>query len=373
MTGTSIDAIDIAAVCITGRGLTAHAKLRGLVSASFGDLATRLRSAHRQDPMSAHEFASLSRDLAIAHLAPLHELAREHGTPDLIALHGQTLFHQPPLSLQLINASVVAQELGCEVVSNLRAVDIAAGGQGAPITPLADWMLFRSKRACRVIVNLGGFSNATVLPPEPPASTPSESRAAWISVVRGFDLCLCNQLLDHLARTRGGIPFDRGGNLALSGRTQPAELQLLHALLDAQRRADRSLGTADEILSHAGASLAALSPADALATAVEAIARTIATAVRAHLTAVDSTANVEVLIAGGGARNEALVAALGRCAELPVLPTDCAGCPSDARECVAMAVLGALAQDGVSITLPQVTRRGPLRAVDGEFVRSIHQ
>ncbi len=371
MTGTSIDAIDTAAVCITGRGLSARATLRGVASASFGELAARLRSAHRQDPMTAREFALLSRDLALAHIAPLQELARLHGPPDLVALHGQTLFHQPPLSLQLINAPVVAHALNCAVVHNLRAADLAAGGQGAPITPLADWMLFRSTRAWRVIVNLGGFSNATVLPSKPRASSPRESRAAWIASVRGFDLCLCNQLLDHLARTRAGMPFDCDGALALTGRPQSAPLHTLSTLLDAQRRCGRSLGTADEMLAQAAESLASLSPADALATAVEAIARTIAAAIHEQLAANDPATKAEVLVAGGGAKNKALVVALSRSAGLPVLPTDAAGCPSDARECVAMALLGALAVDGESITLAQVTMRGAMRVVDGEFVRPI--
>lgn len=371
MTGTSIDAIDTAAVCITGRGLSARATLRGCASASFGELAARLRSAHRQDAMTAREFALLSRDLALAHLAPLQELARLYGPPNLIALHGQTLVHQPPLSLQLINAPVVAHAFGCEVVHNLRAADLAAGGQGAPITPLADWMLFRSTRAWRVIVNLGGFSNATVLPSKPRAASPRESRAAWIASVRGFDLCLCNQLLDHVARTRAGVPFDRDGALALSGHPQAAALRALQTLLDSQRRSGRSLGTADEILGQAAESLAPFAPADALATAVEAIARTIAAAIHEQLAANDPATKAEVLIAGGGAKNQALVVALSRSAALPVRATDASGCPSDARECVAMALLGALAHDGESITLTQVTKRGAMRVVDGEFVRPL--
>ncbi|MSR68832.1 MAG: hypothetical protein EXS17_00575 [Phycisphaerales bacterium] len=368
MTGTSIDAIDTAAVRISGRGLAARATLVGQATAALGDLTPRLRSAHRQDALTAGAFAALARDLALAHLAPLRELARVHGTPHLVVLHGQTLFHQPPLSLQLINASVVAHDLGCAVVSNLRAVDLAAGGQGAPITPLADWMLFRSKRTWRVIVNLGGFSNATVLPPQPVATSPQDSRAAWLAAVRGFDLCLCNQLLDHLARTRGAMPFDRDGNLARSGRSVPGPLQALHEILDAQRRAGRSLGTADEILALAAATLASLSPADALATAVEAIATTIAAAIHQHLAAKEPRAQAQVLVAGGGAKNLALVAALARCAALPVITTDQHDCPSDARESVAMALLGAVAHDGASITLAGVTGRTQLRVIDGEFL-----
>ncbi len=376
MTGTSIDAIDVAAVHVVGRGLAARATLVGHASASFDELSARLRSAHRQDPLTAGAFAALARDLALAHLPPLRELARLHGTPDLIALHGQTLFHQPPLSLQLINASVVAQDLGCAVVSNLRAADLAAGGQGAPITPLADWMLFRSMRAWRIVVNLGGFSNATVVPPQPlpsPARTtsPSDVRTAWIALVRGCDLCLCNQLLDHLARTRASIPFDLDGARAISGRIHRAPLDALHTLLDSQRRSGRSLGTADEILSCAAATVADLSPADALATATDAIAKTISYAICEHLADKEPTARVKVLVAGGGAKNHALLASLRRHTALPVHTTDLYGVPCDVRESVEMALLGCLALDGGSITLAAVTGRTTPRLIDGEFVHAV--
>ncbi len=368
MTGTSLDAIDTAAVRITGRGLTARATFMGQASADFGSLADRLRRAQRQEPLTAGSFAALSRDLAIAHLPPLRELAHRHGHPDLVVVHGQTLFHHPPLSLQLINPSVIAHDLNCTVVSNLRAADLAAGGQGAPITPLADWMLFRARRTWRAIVNLGGFSNATIIPPEPSGETPRSRRESWATLVRGADLCLCNQLLDHLARTRSGVPFDHDGALARSGVVALGPSGALRALLDSQRLAGRSLGTSDEILERASETVSTLSPPDALATATEAIAVTIAIALKDHLAFKAPAERVRVIVAGGGARNRTLVGALARAVGAPVDPSVTLGIPDDARESVAMALLGALGLDGVAVTVPSITGRTKMSIGDGELV-----
>lgn len=376
MTGTSIDGIDTAAIQVVGRGLRARPTLMGQSSAPLGELTVRLRAAQRQEPLTAGEFAALARDLAIAHLKPLRELARLHGTPDLIALHGQTIFHQPPLSLQLIDASIVAQDLGCAVVSTLRAADLAAGGQGAPITPLSDWMMFRAKKTWRAVVNLGGFSNATILPPAPQAastrkSTHADACAAWIAGVRGFDLCLCNQLLDHISRTLAGIPFDLDGRLAIAGRVITSGAEPLQNLLDQQRRAGRSLGTADEIVAQAAAYLAGMSPEDALASASEAIARTIAQAIHEAIPTSHNTRHMKVLVAGGGVRNAGLMAALRRAVQGSVRLTDECGVPTDARETMAMALLGLVASDGIPITLPAVTGRQAIRVIDGSFLHAL--
>lgn len=364
MTGTSIDGIDTAAVSVRGRGLRARVTLCGQAHAPLGALTERLRSAQRQFPLTAGEFVALARDLAIAHIAPLRQLAETHGAPDLIALHGQTLFHQPPDSLQLIDASVVAHAFGCSVISNLRAVDLAAGGQGAPITPLSDWMSFRAKKSWRVVINLGGFCNATVIPPEP------IERSDWIGSVRGFDLCLCNQLLDHLARTRANAPFDADGRIAAAGKVHAAPLTALRAHLDQQRRAGRSLGTADEILAAGSSALADLNPSDALATATRGICETIAAGILEPCPAFASGASVKVLVAGGGAKNPCLMHELSRAFGKRVHTTDSVGIPAEARETIAMAVLGTLAADGVSITLPAVTHRGATQVLDGCLLRA---
>ena len=351
MTGTSIDGVDVAAVLVRGRGLKVRGELLSTASASLGELAPRLRAAHRQDPLTAGEFSRLARDIALAHVAPMRELESRHGRPDLAVVHGQTLFHAPPHSLQLVDPHALAHALGCEVITGLRGADLAAGGQGAPITPLSDWMMFRSRSEPRFIVNLGGFANATFLP------SATETFDSWIAGIRGFDLCLCNQWLDSICRETMGRPFDDGGLVAQSGTANRDALMTASGILDQQRRSRRSLGTNDEALATLSRSLQGLSPPDALSSACQAIAATITAAVQENEESNPSARPTRVFVAGGGARNAALVGAISVGMRRIAKPTDSLGVPIDAREAMAMALLGAAAADGAAITLSAVTGR----------------
>jgi anhydro-N-acetylmuramic acid kinase len=175
MTGTSIDGIDAALVRITGRDLEMQAELVGHVSHPLRNLADSLRRAAVQIPMSAGEFAQIAWMFGDLHANVIGDVLDDHNLGlDLICVHGQTVFHQPPISWQLINPAPIAARFACPVVSDLRQADLAAGGQGAPLTPIADWVLFRDPRKARAIANLGGFCNATILPRHEEQSAISE-------------------------------------------------------------------------------------------------------------------------------------------------------------------------------------------------------
>jgi len=349
MTGTSIDAIDAAVMHIEGEGLELRASLVASLAHPLGPIEATLRAAAQQKSMTSRDFAELAWGLgevvadAVRLLCDRCALSR----PDLIVVHGQTVVHLPPISWQLVNPFPIAARLGCRVVHDLRQADLAAGGQGAPITPLADWVLFRHDQRRRAIVNLGGFCNISVLP--------AGDGAAKIDQIAGFDVCACNQVLDAVARAVLDSPFDANGTAALRGKADPSASSQLGDLLFDQRKAARSLGTGDEAAEWVDRHRAAIAPHDLAATAVDAIATTIANALRSH--EVD-----EVLLAGGGARNAALADRLESLVSDygvrdGVRSTDAYGIPITVREAAAMAVLGALAEDGVPITLPQVTGR----------------
>jgi 1,6-anhydro-N-acetylmuramate kinase len=257
----------------------------------------------------------------------------------LIAVHGQTIVHRPPVSWQLINPAPVALRFNCPVVFDLRQADLAAGGQGAPVTPVADWVLFGDPQTSRGVVNLGGFCNVTVL---------SDDEGEPLSGVNGFDVCACNQLLDEAARRGIDAPYDEGGRAAQRGEAQDYAVKELVEILTRQRTSCRSLGTGDEARSWVAAYAQRLLPEDLAASTVEAVALSIAAALADH--AVD-----EVIVAGGGARNEALLEALRRHITVPLRASDELDVPIHAREALAMAVLGAMSADGVPITLPRVT------------------
>jgi len=345
MSGTSCDGIDVAAVAIEGHGWAMRAHFLGGASLPYDDampgLAEHVRSALRQEPLTAGHLAQLGHDLAQAHVQVLRQLARTAAAPVAIAMHGQTLYHAPPVSLQLCAPWPVAQALGVPVLHDLRGADLAAGGQGAPLTPTSDFIMYAGADPTAV-VNLGGFANATVLPP----------RGSDPSVVRGFDICLCNQLLDELARMRLGQPCDWDGTAALGGAVDRAALEPVMNLLTVQASSGRSLGTADESVATAASMLAHLAPGDACATAVSAIAQTIVATLRGHHVR-------HLALAGGGVLNLALDGALRD--GLPGGPPPTAAeWPPAFREAAAMAILGALALDGIAPGLPAVTGRRSL-------------
>ncbi|GMU80796.1 MAG: anhydro-N-acetylmuramic acid kinase [Planctomycetota bacterium] len=348
MTGTSIDGIDAAAVRLTGRGLGLRVEFLAGASRPLGPVAETLRRLARGEALTAEEIARAARDFSLEHAEAVRELVAEHA-PAFVAVHGQTVFHAPPLSWQLFNPAPLAAAVGVPVVSDFRSADIAAGGQGAPITPLADFLCFADAGERRVIVNLGGFANFTALPRRTAAGAgvSTADAAADVEAIAGGDLCVCNQLLDRLARQFLARDFDSGGAVAAAGRPIGPLVAELAARLTRQAGLGRSLGSADEphtweIEPPAGASAAA----DVLASATAAIGQVVAE----RLPACE-----RVLLAGGGALNAALRAAIARHVAAPVELTDAYGLPGRYREAAQMAVLGALCADGIAITLPRVT------------------
>jgi 1,6-anhydro-N-acetylmuramate kinase len=345
MTGTSIDGLDAALVRVRGRGLSMVPEFVRGVSRPLGDLAPRLRALTEGTPMTAGAVAGLAREFAVAHASALRELLEGAGVrPAFVAVHGQTVYHAPPLSWQLFNAPVLAREVGLPVVTDLRGADLAAGGQGAPITPLADWVWLaapgrRTGGACAVI-NLGGFCNVTVLPPK------DERPERELARIEGRDVCACNHLLDQIARRLLRVDYDKDGRAALAGMVHDAALEDLGGVLAAQGRSRRSLGTGDELGEWISRWRAQVAPGDLAATACEGLGRAIAGAV---------VGAGEIYVGGGGARNRALVRAIGAWSSAGVRPIDEAGLPPEFREAAEMAVLGALCADGVPITLPAVT------------------
>ncbi len=333
MTGTSLDGLDCALVRIHGHGLALRAELVTGTSRPLGAaISGPLRRLAEGGLLTAAEICQVMRDFAELHLQALREL---EGKLDLVAIHGQTVYHAPPLSWQLFAPTPIAHALQVPVVFDLRAADLAAGGQGAPISPLADYILLRDGAEERVVVNLGGFSNLTRLPAGHDSSR-----------IGGADICACNQLLDAIARAAWNEPYDRGGAHALEGSVDRAAARALGSLLELQAASGRSLGSGDELAGWIGRWLPRCPPADLARTACAGIATVIAKR---------AAGAQRLVLAGGGTANRALIAELSGRAGIPVILSDDLGVPTALREAMAMAVLGALCQDAVPITVPGVT------------------
>ncbi len=211
-----------------------------------------------------------------------------------IGSHGQTLRHRPggdhPFTLQLGDPSVIAERCRIDVVADFRRADVAAGGQGAPLLPALHAMLLRAPGRTRVVLNLGGIANLTVL--------------AADGDVRGFDTGPANGLLDAWCQRHRGEPFDRDGVFAGSGQILPGLLEAL--LADPYFALPPPKSTGREYF-HLGwlagqAPVATLKPADVQATLLEFTARSVANAVAQYA----PTAG-EVLVCGGGVHNPELM------------------------------------------------------------------
>ncbi len=344
MSGTSLDGVD-AALCRVDVAGGCDVDVVGTHSVGFGALGDGLRELASGVAVDAGRIAEMAWRLGEVHVACLRPLLEEIEEVDLVVAHGQTVFHggTPRRSWQLLNPVPIAAALGVRVLSDLRQGDLALGGEGAPITPLADAMLFGARSPRGAVVNLGGFCNVTLLG----------------DPVRGFDVCACNQVLDGVARRMLGQAFDQDGAAAASGKPVDELVDSLVALLTAQRQGGRSLGTGDEMAAWVEAAhRGARSAGDVCASACTAIGRCIGAAVGAA---------DPVILAGGGVRNGALVSAIGASCSGDVLLSDAMGVPSAYREAVCMAVLGGVAMRGGETTLPAVTGRREGAVVAGTW------
>lgn len=350
MTGTSLDGLDACLARVEGRGLAIRAAPVDAVSIPFGDCVETLRLLASGRPVTSLAVAAASLALGERHAEAVRALRPSDGSRiDLVAAHGQTLVHAPPLSWQALNPWPIVRAAECPVVYDLRGADLAAGGQGAPITPIADWILFRDEARPRVVLNLGGFCNATLIP-----ARQARNDEAWAAAVRGMDVCACNQVLDRAAARALGRPFDASGDAARRGAVNEHARDALAAILRGQSEAKRSLGTGDECAGWVDDVASRLRGDDLLATVAAAVGETIGRRAADLLKGQEAGA---AIVAGGGARNRALIGAISRGLGKAgtVGTTDEHGVAVEQREPLCMAVLGALCADRAPITLPAVT------------------
>jgi len=358
MSGTSLDGISAAAARFTLRNEAIDAELLGYVSRAYTP-GERSRLAAALQAASPAEYCRLNVDLG-HWLADAAVAVAAHAGVDLrdvaaIASHGQTVWHEPGHSTwQTGEPAVIAERTGVPVVSGFRARDVAAGGQGAPLVPIADRLLFAAPAHWRLLQNLGGIGNVTVVPP-----------GGHASEVRAFDTGPGVGVIDAVVRAlRPELPYDTDGHLALAGS---AVREVVDACLaepyfasPPPKSTGRELFSADYVARFMDACRQArptASDEDLVATAVSLTARSIGDAYRRF---VPEPAD-EVVLSGGGARNPALVSAI-RAAVAPrqVRVFDELFFDGEAKEAVAFALLGYLHLNHLPGNVPSATgAQGP--------------
>lgn len=377
MSGTSADGVDVAICRVSpadGRArvtvLGHHAmkypaKLRQAVLAAMNSQAAK--------STSTTELARLNWRLGEIYAQAIDAAVQEIGVrPQLIACHGQTIYHQgaamkylgAPVrcTWQTGEAAVIAERMRVPVVSDFRPADMVAGGQGAPLVPMFDFCLFRDAKKSRLLLNLGGIANVTVLP--------AGCRAGD---VLAFDTGPANMVIDACMERLFAREFDRNGAMAARGRVSEGVLSKLLQTRYFSAPPPKSCGReeygeafVDKFI--AACKRAGASKEDVIATATGLTARTIAGAYtrfcRPRFDELAPKTQVELIAAGGGTHNATLMRMLREQFEtlsVRVRSIEETGVDSGAKEAAAFALLGWLTWHGLPGNLPSAT--GANRAV----------
>jgi anhydro-N-acetylmuramic acid kinase len=370
MSGTSADGIDVALARVSGAPPNLNAKLLGHTSVNFpAALRKEILRVAEQHPITAGALSQLNFRLGEHFAGAAVAACRQFRVPPskiaLIGSHGQTIFHQgkpvnflgrPTAStLQIGEPATIASHTGITTVGDFRPADVALGGQGAPLVPYADYLLYGHKTFGRVSLNLGGIANITVLP-----------RAAKPQQVFAFDTGPANMLIDALVShfTGGRQRFDKNARLASQGRSLPALLDDL--LRDPYLKLAPPKSTGREYYGHAYLKkLFTLGrrhrakPNDLIRAATIFTALSVVDAMNRFV--MPKTKIHQLIVSGGGAHNPLILAQLS--AALPgieVLPSSRLGIPEDAKEAFAFALLAYETVHQRPANLPSATgARGP--------------
>jgi anhydro-N-acetylmuramic acid kinase len=345
ISGTSVDAIEAAVCRVWGTGKTARLELLHHHTHPFtAAQAKAVRDADTAAQLCRLNF-TLGAQFAKAARAALQRAKVPLARLDVVGSHGQTIAHQPGATLQLGEASVIAEVLGVPVITDFRVRDVAAGGEGAPLVPYADWALFRLAGSRRAFQNIGGIANVSIV------SDRLEDTVA-------FDTGPGNMLIDALTRkyTRGRQAYDENGRLAARGQVLPALLESLCRLGPLRRPPPRSFGCEQfgDALAEALWREHHQHPLDLLATVT---AFTVEATARAWERWVLPGRPIEgVYISGGGSRNPLLFDGLRRrLAPLPVKTLDALGFPEGAKEAACFALLACEHLAGTPANIPRAT------------------
>jgi anhydro-N-acetylmuramic acid kinase len=380
MSGTSLDGIDVAVVEISrSRTGGARPRLIGFQTTPYSQATREAILAVSNTTTTTGAISRLNFLLGELYARAVLRAVKRFGAVDLIGCHGQTIYHEGGRNtLQIGEAGVVAERTGVAVVSNFRALDVAAGGQGAPLVPYVDYLLLRHRSRARVALNIGGIANVTVIP----AGAKPED-------VIAFDTGPGNMALDALAReyTGGKLNYDRGGKIAASGTVNRALLDELLKDPYYRRKPPKSAGREQygaEFVERLKAS--GLPLPDLMATATALTAAAVAMAVgqvvnlrrvanppftaasvaasrrQATVALVKNLPHGDLIVSGGGAHNPHIMAHLAAfLPEMTLATSSDYGIDIDAKEAIAFAVLAHETWRGAPANLPSAT--GARRAV----------
>jgi len=363
MSGTSMDGIDAALVNIKNNGSDTEIDLINFQTFPYPDqLRDELLKISQPGQGSVDKICRLNFVVGEYFADAVLELCKQSNINvsyiDLIGTHGQTIHHLPDSirylnktirsTLQIGEPAVVANRIGCITVANFRSADMAQGGQGAPLVPYFDYIIFNSKQFNRVILNIGGIANITIL-----------KKNSTVSNVLAYDTGPGNMVVNALMKILYNKEYDEDGVVALMGTISD---ELLTSLLQHsffKKPIPKSTGRAEFGKPFVEQILAAnnklkLKPEDIIATVTELTARTIAQSLKFSQLPIDEVD--QLIMSGGGIYNKAIIHSLSEYFfNSEILLTDDFNINGDAKEAICFAVLANETIAGFPTNLPSVT------------------
>ena len=382
MSGTSMDGVD--GVAVQFRAGEAPRVLADAFVGFADGLRDALLALQQPGENEIEREALAASALAARYAVCCHELLRSANLAPAsvraIGVHGQTVRHRPDkgYTRQSNNPAGLAEMTQIDVVADFRSRDVAAGGQGAPLVPAFHAQVFGAKDETRVVCNLGGISNITVLPPTRVRAASrgddgGHAAAADSGAIRGFDCGPANVLLDEWAKRHLRAPFDERGRFAASGTVNQTLLNALLAEPFFEQAPPKSTGRDlfnREWLDAKLAGFEAVAPADVQATLAALTAVSVAREIERHAPGCRA-----VYVCGGGARNPELLKALERALDrsgvsgVPVMTTEALGVPAHHVEALAFAWLAMRCVERAAGNLPAVTGAAGERVLGAIYPR----
>jgi len=343
MSGTSLDGIDAALVDIHGYGLDTQVNLLEYLAYPMPkEIADKIKMACYESRSSVDKICSLNFELGALFSNTVSTLLDQANKTnqdiDFIASHGQTIYHIPQdngslvaSTLQIGEPAMIAYQHNTTVISNFRTMDMAAGGQGAPLVPYSEWILYSDSQKNIALQNIGGIGNVTVL-----------NKSLNLEDIFAFDTGPGNMMINEACRVLFDCEFDQDGHIASQGTVITSLLDELMQHPYMKKRPPKSTGREEFgeiyvqklIKKHKDNN-----PYDIVAT----FTLFTATSMQYHYEQYifKTTPIDEIIISGGGSHNQTLLAYIRKCfAPIKVYTQDQKGYSSDAKEAIAFAILG---------------------------------
>lgn len=342
MSGTSLDGVDAALLEIKGSGFETSINLLGFDTVPYSK-EVKKKILNLCSPETGRVDDICTMNVYLGELmadAALHIIKKCGKNPvdvDFISSHGQTIYHMPKMhsTLQIGELAVIAAKTGCVTIGDFRPSDMANGGQGAPLVPFVDYLLFRDEKIGRILLNIGGISNISVI-----------GRNANPEDIIAFDTGPGNMLVDAIVRigTDDKLSFDDGGNMAKKGKVNKEWLDELLRNDDyidikppkSTGRERYTMNVAKKLWSYGISKGMSLYDIAATVTAYTACA--IAYNIKKFVDPIYETD--EIIVGGGGVHNSEMMNMLQSNVKQKVLPVDNFNMSSDAKEAIAFAILG---------------------------------